>query len=114
MRLGLKILMVLGLALAILVPLTMIRGVIHEREGYRAQAVAKVTRSVAGRQSLAGPMLVVPYRETTDVVERDKYGVEQTVQRTRDGQWVFFPKALDALIDILGGADATVPDVNDD
>lgn len=96
MRLGLKILMVLGLALAILVPLTMIRGVIHEREGYRAQAVAKVTRSVAGRQSLAGPMLVVPYRETTDVVERDKYGVEQTVQRTRDGQWVFFPKALDA------------------
>jgi inner membrane protein len=95
MRLGLKILMVLGLTLAILVPLTMIRGVIHEREGYRAQAVAKVARSIAGRQSFAGPVLVVPYREQVDVVERDKYGVEQTVQRTQERQWVFFPKTLD-------------------
>jgi inner membrane protein len=95
MRLGLKILMVLGLTLAILVPLTMIRGVIHEREGYRAQAVANVARSIAGRQSFAGPVLVVPYREQVDVVERDKYGVEQTVQRIEERQWVFFPKTLD-------------------
>src|SRR3546814_16480090 len=82
MRLGFKIVMVLGLTLAILVPLTMIRGVIHEREGYRAEAVAKVARSTAGRQSLAGPVLVLPYRELVDVGERDKYGVEHTVQRT--------------------------------
>src|SRR3546814_1361093 len=95
MRLGFKIVMVLGLTLAILVPLTMIRGVIHEREGYRAEAVAKVARSTAGRQSLAGPVLVVPYRELVDVVERDKYGVEHTVQRTEQRQWVFFPKTLD-------------------
>ena len=95
MRLGLKILMVLGLTLAILVPLTMIRGVIQEREGYRAQAVEKVARSVAGRQSFAGPVLVVPYREQVEVVERDKYGVEQTVQRIEERQWVFFPKTLD-------------------
>lgn len=96
MRLGFKILMVLGLTLAILVPLAMIRGVIHEREAYRAQAVASVARSVAGRQSFAGPVLVVPYRETVEVVERDKYGVEQTVQRVRERRWVFFPRTLDA------------------
>jgi inner membrane protein len=95
MRLGMKILMVLGLTLAILVPLTMIRGVIQEREGYRAQAVANVARSIAGRQSFAGPVLVVPYREQVAVVERDKYGVEQTVQRMEERQWVFFPKSLD-------------------
>lgn len=95
MRLGMKILMVLGLTLAILVPLTMIRGVIQEREGYRAQAVANVARSIAGRQSFAGPVLVVPYREQVAVVERDKYGVEQTVQRVEERQWVFFPKSLD-------------------
>src|SRR3546814_9316780 len=29
------------------------------------------------------------------VVERDKYGVEHTVQRTEQRQWVFFPKTLD-------------------
>ncbi|MFC3717176.1 cell envelope integrity protein CreD [Luteimonas soli] len=95
MRLGFKIVMVLALTLAILVPLTMIRGVIHEREGYRAEAVANVARSTAGRQSFAGPVLVVPYRELVDVVERDKYGVEHTVQRTEQRQWVFFPKTLD-------------------
>lgn len=95
MRLGFKILMVLGLTLAILVPLTMIRGVIHEREGYRAEAVAKVARSTAGRQSFAGPVLVVPYREQVEVIERDKYGVEQAVQRIEERQWVFFPKTLD-------------------
>src|SRR3546814_11983823 len=92
MRLGFKIVMVLGLTLAILVPLTMIRGVIHEREGYRAEAVAKVARSTAGRQSLAGPVLVVPYRELVDVVERYKYGVEHTVKRTEQRQTVFVPK----------------------
>ena len=59
MRLGLKILMVLAMTLAILVPLTMIRGIIHERESYRAEAVASVARSTAGKQSFAGPMLVV-------------------------------------------------------
>ena len=95
MRLGLKILMVLGLTLAILVPLTMIRGVIHEREGYRAEAVAKVARSIAGRQSFAGPVLVVPYREQVEVVERDKYGVEHAVQRTEERRWVHFPGTLD-------------------
>jgi len=99
MRLGYKILMVLGLTLAILVPLTMIRGVIHEREGYRAEAVAKVARSHAGAQSFAGPVLVVPYTEQVEVVERDRHGVEKAVQRTEHRRWVFFPKALD-----IGGA----------
>src|SRR3546814_19679686 len=73
----------------------MARGGIHESEGDRAEAVAKVARSTAGRQSLAGPVLVVPYRELVDVVERDKYGVEHIVQRTEQRQWVFFPKTLD-------------------
>jgi len=95
MRLGLKILMVLAMTLAILVPLTMIRGIINERESYRAEAVASVARSTAGKQSFAGPMLVVPYRQTIDAVERDKYGVEHAVQRVEEKQWVFFPKTLD-------------------
>lgn len=99
MRLGLKILMVLGLTLAILIPLSMIRDIIGERQAYRAEAVASVARSTAGKQSFAGPVLVVPYRELVDVVERDRYGVEHTVQRMQDRQWVFFPKTLD-----LGGS----------
>src|SRR3546814_7762220 len=44
MRLGFKIVMVLGLTMAILVTLTMIRGVLHEREAYRAEAAGKADR----------------------------------------------------------------------
>src|SRR5690606_30466008 len=45
------------------------------------------------------PVLVVPYRERVEVVERDKHGVEHSVRRTVQREWVFFPKVLD-----VGGA----------
>ena len=95
MRLGLKALMVLALTLAILVPLTMIRGTINERESYRAEAVASVARSTAGEQSFAGPTLVVPYTQVVEVAERDQAGVEHVVRKTRERQWLYFPKTLD-------------------
>src|SRR5690606_19558303 len=61
MRLFLKLFLVLGMTLAILVPLLLIRGVIHDRQGYRAEAVADIARSYGGAQAFAGPVLVVPY-----------------------------------------------------
>ena len=48
MRLLLKILMVIGLTIAILVPLLMIRGTIQDRQMYRREAVQTVARSSAG------------------------------------------------------------------
>lgn len=95
MRLGLKILMVLALSLAILVPLTMIRGVIAERQAYRMQAVHGIARSYAGEQSFAGPVLVVPYARTVEVEEKDDRGIARRVKREESGQWTFFPTSLD-------------------
>lgn len=95
MKLALKILMVLAMTLAILVPLMMIRGVIHDRQVYRAQAVERVARSYAGAQGIAGPVLVVPYVETVEVEEKDAQGVTRKVLRERDGRWTFFPEVLD-------------------
>ena len=60
MRLWLKILMVLGMTLAILVPLVLVRGTIQERQAYRQEAVREVARSFGGRQVFGGPVLVVP------------------------------------------------------
>jgi len=94
MRLGLKIAMVVVLVLAILIPLAMIRGTIAERQQYRQQAVAEVTRSYAGEQGIAGPVLVVPYREQVEVEERDAAGVLRKQLRDVDGQWQFFPKSM--------------------
>lgn len=91
MKLALKILMVLGLTLAILVPLSMIRGVIHERQAYRLGAVRAVTASYAGAQGLAGPVVVVPYTETVDVEERDDRGVLRRMRREVAREWTWFP-----------------------
>ncbi|MBP7158602.1 MAG: cell envelope integrity protein CreD [Thermomonas sp.] len=94
MRLGLKIAMVVVLVLAILIPLAMIRGTIAERLQYRQQAVDEVTRGYAGEQGLAGPVLVVPYREQVEVEERDATGVLRKQVREVDRQWLFFPKTM--------------------
>ena len=94
MRLGLKIAMVIVLVLAILIPLAMIRGTIAERQQYRQQAVDEVTRGYAGEQGLAGPVLVVPYREQVEVEERDATGVLRKQVREVDRQWLFFPKTM--------------------
>ncbi len=97
MRLGLKVLMVIGLTLAILVPLLMIRGTIHERQQYRQEAVESIARSYAGAQRVAGPVLVVPYTDTIEVEEKnDKGEVIRTVKRDGDsGVWTFFPETMD-------------------
>ena len=94
LRLGVKIAVVLVLVLAILVPLSMIRGTIAERQRFRAQAVDAVTRSFAGSQGIAGPVLVVPYSEQVEVEERDAQGVLHKQQRTVEQQWQFFPKTM--------------------
>ena len=95
MRLWLKVLLVLGMTLAILVPLTMIRGTIHERQDYRAQAVADIARSYAGAQAFSGPVLVVPYTQVVVVDEADKYNIVRKVTRERARHWTFFPSTLD-------------------
>ena len=94
MRLLTKLLLVLGMTVAILVPLTMIRGTIQERQAYRRQAVADIARSYAGAQAFAGPVLVVPYTELVEVDEPDARGIARKVLRRRGGQWTFFPASL--------------------
>ena len=94
MRLALKFAIVLFLTLAILLPLAMIRGTISERQQFRRQAVEEVTRSYAGAQRVAGPVLVVPYREQVEEQERDASGVPHTQVRVVERQWTFFPKTL--------------------
>jgi len=95
MRLTLKLLLVLGLSLAILVPLAMIRGTIEERQAYRQQAVAEIAASHAGAQTLAGPVLVVPYVATVVSEEKDAQGVVHRTLAERAGQWTFFPSSLE-------------------
>lgn len=96
MRLFLKVLIVIGLTIAILVPLLMINGTIKERQTYRREAVQTVARSSAGAQALSGPVLMVPYSELVEVEEKDSQGLTRKVRREESGLWIFFPETLEA------------------
>jgi len=50
------------LALALYVPVTMIQGLVAERQARRDAAVAGIAHGWGARQTLAGPYLAVPYR----------------------------------------------------
>lgn len=94
MRLAFKAGMVVVLTLAILIPLQMIRGVIHERQRYREQVVRDIGASFGGPQTLAGPLLVVPYEERVAEIVTDQNGNQRPGSGRRSGQWVFFPDVL--------------------
>ncbi|HOZ24695.1 MAG TPA: inner membrane CreD family protein, partial [Thermomonas sp.] len=94
MRLAFKAIMVVVLTLAILVPLTMVRGTINERQAYREEAVEAVAQSYARAQGMAGPVLVVPYSEEVELEETDAKGVLRKRQTTVEGRWLYFPKTL--------------------
>ncbi len=73
-----------GLVLLLLIPLSMIRGVLHERKAYREQATERIAASSAGQQQLMAPLRVLPYTETREVESTDHGGVvrKRTVTST--------------------------------
>ncbi len=60
----LKPALIAALALALYFPVNMIQGLVLERQARAAQAVASIASGWGGRQTLAGPYLVVPYERT--------------------------------------------------
>lgn len=70
------------LALALFVPVTMIQGLIAERQARRDEAVAGIAHGWGGRQTLAGPYLAVPYERTRTEVVRETIDGKPRVRRT--------------------------------
>ncbi|MGO4551888.1 cell envelope integrity protein CreD [Lysobacter sp. 2RAF19] len=93
MRFAFKAVVVFFLTLGLLIPLMLIHRTIEEREAYRAEAVANVAATSAGRQAVLGPVLVVPYVE---LVEQDEVTPQGTrkVLKEQAGKWTFFPETL--------------------
>jgi inner membrane protein len=93
-KLFLKLVILGGLTLIILLALFMVSGVISDRKGYRDQAVESISQSYAGAQELMGPLLVQPYRQTTQVEETDAKGVKRLVSHITDSNYTIFPSQL--------------------
>lgn len=82
------------LVLLLLIPLSMIRGLIGERTAFRAEAGERVARSYAGAQTLTGPLRVLPYTDTWAEPWTDDKGVRHERQRSRAGQLLQMPQSL--------------------
>lgn len=67
-----KIATIFGLALALMIPLSMIEGVVSERSMYRDEVKANIAQSWTGTQKFLGPVLIVPYVEKYTKKEWDK------------------------------------------
>jgi inner membrane protein len=70
------------LALALFVPVTMIQGLIAERQARRDEAVQGIAQGWGKRQTLAGPYLAVPYERTWTEVVQEKIDGKPRERRT--------------------------------
>jgi inner membrane protein len=70
------------LALALFVPVTMIQGLIAERQARRNEAVEGIAQGWGRRQTLAGPYLAVPYERTRVEVVRETVDGKPRERRT--------------------------------
>ena len=64
--LGKKVLVILVLAALLMIPLSLIEGVVNERSAYRDEARYSIAQSWSDEQTILGPLLVVPYKETVE------------------------------------------------
>lgn len=66
---GFKIFSIFILVLLLMIPASMIRGLIHEREGRKASVINEITSKWGSAQTITGPVISIPYKkyfENTD------------------------------------------------
>ena len=71
-----KMLVIATLALLLLVPLTMVKSVLTERQDSRNEAITNITSTWGTEQIIVGPVLIIPY----------KYPVKTRKERVVDGR----------------------------
>jgi inner membrane protein len=82
--LWLKISAIVGLAVALLIPLKLIESKIEERQATRASVVAELANTSVGEQTMSGPLLILPCTEHYEVEERDPARGLVREKRSRD------------------------------
>lgn len=89
------------IALILLIPLQMIKGLIQERQSFRQEAMDAVAKSWARAQTLSGPVLVIPYKQQFEVKQWDeKKRVETTVTKVSHFKHYLTPEIFFATADL--------------
>jgi len=98
-RLFWKLVAIALLIIGLLIPLSMIDGVVRERAGRQQEVENTVARSSAGAQALLGPVLAVPWLEKRKVRRTHPKGPDTMEIDEIHGVAVFTPQALDIAAD---------------
>jgi inner membrane protein len=73
---GLKLILVSGLALLMMIPALLVWGLVGDRKQREAEVVSQISAQVGGRQIFLGPTLAVPYSVPPQTpAETEKHGV---------------------------------------
>jgi inner membrane protein len=75
---ALRILLIAAITILLLIPLLMIQSLISDRQQYRFEAVHEISKSWAGAQTIAGPVITVTYREEKENKEGKKYFITKS------------------------------------
>ena len=95
---GLKFIIVIVLTVVMAIPLFLIQLALSDREGTASQAAQDVAGGWGGPQTVAGPMLLVPYTIVSDSIVNG-----QTVQQMSRQTAVILPETLDVKADATAG-----------
>ncbi|PID49139.1 MAG: cell envelope integrity protein CreD [Proteobacteria bacterium] len=95
---GIKLIIISLLIIGLLVPQISLMGLISERASWRNEAYHSIGQSWPGQQTLAGPVLIIPYSLTYDSKEkiREKDGTERIITKSihQDDTFFLIPKKL--------------------
>lgn len=79
-----RILLISGIIILLVIPLTMIQSLITERQSYRDEATSEIYNSWAGTQIVAGPILTIEKVYTHVNEKGEKYNTKKYVQYLPD------------------------------
>ena len=83
---SLRFILVIGLVVALMIPLLSVRSLVQERKRYYHDAVYDVAQAWSGSQHIAGPMLVAAFADQT--------AESEVIARRQDEEFVFMPSRL--------------------
>ena len=95
----LRLVVVIGIAAALVVPLLAVWMLIYDRETQSDVAQVSIAAGWGGPQVVAGPILIIPYRSTVEEVVRED-GVSTTRQVDRWEQRTIAPEAVEITTDL--------------
>ena len=90
---ALRIILIAAIIIMLVVPLLMVQSLITDRQSYRQEAVNEISKSWAGEQSIAGPIITVSRKEEKIDSKGNKYFVIESDY--------FLPEKLKIDVDVV-------------